>query len=132
MKKDTVVISIFINNGKILVEKRILKPFETAQYLIPGGIVEKGEALEDALRREILEELGVKITSFYPLPYKEKILGLNGQHLIPFIVNKWEGEISDIILDKGTPLFWIEFEEAIRSEVIPTRKIIEELKNHLS
>ncbi len=131
MKKDTVVISIFIKNDKILVEKRELRQFEISQYLIPGGIVEKGEELEAALKREALEELGVKIISCYAIPIKKKILGLKGQHLIPFIVKEWKGAFPDQILDKGTPLFWIDFEEALTSKVKPTREIIIALKNHL-
>ncbi len=131
MKKYTVVIAIFIQNGKILVEKRDLEQFTKPQYLIPGGIVEKGEKVEDALVRETFEELGIEILSYYPLPYKEKIFGLKGQHLIPFIIKEWKGNFPTQILDKGTPVYWVEFDEALQSKVIPTKRIIEELKNHL-
>ncbi|MEK6951281.1 MAG: NUDIX domain-containing protein [Nanoarchaeota archaeon] len=34
-------------------------------YLVPGGRIEEGESEEEALRREIREELGIKITDLY-------------------------------------------------------------------
>lgn len=34
-------------------------------YVVPGGKIEDGEAEEDALRREIREELGIEITDLH-------------------------------------------------------------------
>jgi nucleoside triphosphatase len=41
------------------------------KYVIPGGHVEYGEKLEDALRREILEETGLSISSIKLIGIKE-------------------------------------------------------------
>ncbi len=132
MQKDTVVILVFTIGKKVLVEKRQLEQFSNPQYLIPGGTVKQLEKIEQALIREAIEELGIKILDFTPLPSKNKIRGLKGQYLEPFLVSKWEGQISETILDKGTPLFWVEFNEALTSKVRPTREIIIALKNYLS
>ncbi len=132
MKNQTVVILIFLKDGKILTEKRQLDLFKNPQYLIPGGRVEIAEAPENAATREAFEELGIKISKFKPLPHKEKILGLRGQTLISFIIEEWIGEFPETILDKGTPLFWVDFKEALTSKVKPTREIIIALKRYLS
>ena len=129
--KDKVVILVFTNKGKILVEKRKLEQFKTSQYLIPGGTVKDLEKLEQALMREAKEELGIKLLEFSIIPHQE-ITGLNGQLLKPFLIHKWEGKIPDIILDKGNPLSWVEFDEALTSQVTPTRKVVEALKEYLN
>ncbi len=131
MKNQTVVILIFFREGKILIEKRQIDIFKISQYLIPGGTVEPEENPEDAIIREAFEELGIKISKFKMLPHKKKIRGLKNQTLLPFIIEEWEGEFPDTILDKGTPLFWVSLEEALTSKVKPTRDIIFALKNHL-
>jgi len=56
-----VVAAIIRDNAKILITQRLDNVHLARLWEFPGGKVEAGEALEVALQREILEELGVKI-----------------------------------------------------------------------
>ena len=46
--------------NRLLVVRRKMPPFK-GQFSLPGGFVEIGETVEDACRRELLEETGVKV-----------------------------------------------------------------------
>lgn len=131
-KNNRVVIFIFTDGQKILVEKRFLESFDSEHYLIPGGNINNQENIADALQRELMEELGIKPLSFNLIPTDEEIIGIHGQHLILFLINKWEGNLPKQILDKGTQLKWIEIEGLLNSHFEPTRKIATALKAHLS
>ena len=52
--------AIILREGKILLEKRGNEPAR-GQWTIPGGVVEVGESLEDAVLRETKEETGLKV-----------------------------------------------------------------------
>ncbi len=54
--------AIILRKGKILLEKRANEPAR-GQWTIPGGVVEVGESLEHALRRETREETGLEVES---------------------------------------------------------------------
>jgi len=49
--------AIIVYEGKIL----LLTNRETGRYTLPGGGIEVGERLEDALKREVLEETGLVV-----------------------------------------------------------------------
>jgi 8-oxo-dGTP diphosphatase len=56
---DIVIFTIHENELKVLLIKRDLPPFKNS-WAIPGGFVRIGESLEEAAKRELEEETGVK------------------------------------------------------------------------
>jgi len=55
-----------VRDGKVLLVKRGRSPSK-GLYAFPGGRVEQGETLEQAARRELLEETGVTAHDLRPL-----------------------------------------------------------------
>ncbi len=60
-KKIEVSAAVIKRNGKIFIQQRPHKGLMGGLWEFPGGKLEKGESPEEALVREIQEELGVKI-----------------------------------------------------------------------
>jgi len=61
--------AVIIKNKEILLMKRKNEPFKD-YWAIPGGFVETGETLRKAVKREALEETGLKVSP-------KKIIGIN-------------------------------------------------------
>ena len=61
MKRFRVVAAVVRQGGHLLVTRRLDRPEGRGQWEFPGGKVEPGEREPEALRREILEELGCAI-----------------------------------------------------------------------
>ena len=53
--------AVVVRDGKALLIKRGHEP-RKGEWSLPGGIVELGESLVDALRREVREETGLEIS----------------------------------------------------------------------
>jgi 8-oxo-dGTP diphosphatase len=51
---------VFDRGGRVLLIRRGNPPFKS-DYALPGGFVEIGETVEDACRREVLEEVGIQV-----------------------------------------------------------------------
>ena len=95
-KKLQLVVSIALidNNDQILLSKRPEEKHLSGYWEFPGGKVEKNESPENAIIREVKEELNVDINnkciaplSFSEFDYKEFQL-----LLLLYVCRRWEGE----------------------------------------
>ena len=67
------VSAAIIRDGKILVVRRARAPAH-GLYSLPGGVVEVGETLEEAVRREVREETGMTIEPVALAGFREAIV----------------------------------------------------------
>ena len=68
---------------------------ETPYWFIPGGVVEHGELIEIALRREFQEETGVTVLDIGKLAYVVQVISETHQSLIyVFDVISYTGDIN--------------------------------------
>ena len=64
---QTIVAGVIRKGGRILIDQRNPDGLLGGLWEFPGGKVEPGEGLQDALRREVREELGIEIRVLEPI-----------------------------------------------------------------
>ena len=90
-----VVAAALINAaGNVLVQKRAADRSMAGLWEFPGGKIEPGERPEEALTRELNEELGIKVEAddLKPLSFASAPLGEKHLLLLLYICRKWVGE----------------------------------------
>src|SRR5512145_1948501 len=99
--------------GRILIARRHDHLHQGGLWEFPGGKVEPGEAVPDALVRELHEELGIRVKKARPLiriPYRYPDRNVL---LDVWRVEKFEGEAHGA---EGQPLLWVEAENLVQFE----------------
>ncbi|WP_315982043.1 NUDIX domain-containing protein [Aliamphritea spongicola] len=101
------VVFLLVRDGQMLLEKRAMhKTSGPGLHSIPGGHVESGESCEQALLREMQEELGVqplRWQHFCTLYYQTAELQRNHYYL----VDDWQGIFSASRRSLCTGLAWM-------------------------
>ncbi|MGH8116118.1 MAG: 8-oxo-dGTP diphosphatase MutT [Rhodanobacteraceae bacterium] len=91
-------------HGRVLLIQRLPGKHLAGLWEFPGGKLEPGETVEQALARELDEELGIEVLAAVPLisvpwDYPEKSVCLHAWR-----VTAWRGEVT---AREGNPMRWV-------------------------
>ena len=104
MKEIFVVAGILFDHDKsILLAQRSAEKSFPLQWEFPGGKIEEGENSKEALKRELFEELNIKIDKiklFDSVIHEYELFRVNIEF---FLINEWSGML---INKEGQNLHW--------------------------
>ena len=118
-----VVICILKKREQFLICSRPKGKEFAGWYEFPGGKVEKNEYLIESLKRELLEELSIKLNTknmiflqSYEIKRQNKKILLNF-----FITNKWSGRIKNL---ENQRIEWVDLKKIRESKILKSNKKI--------
>lgn len=109
MKPLQVAVGVIKNaTGQVLISLRDTNLHQGGLWEFPGGKVEAGETIEQALIRELHEELAIHVQSFHPLITVNHDYSDRAVQLQVYEVNKFSGEAKGC---QGQAVKWINTDE---------------------
>ncbi|HWY28658.1 MAG TPA: NUDIX domain-containing protein [Candidatus Sulfotelmatobacter sp.] len=123
------VSGVLISDSAVLVEKRRADDdADPGLILLPGGHVEVGESLNRALKREMLEELGIQVEKITPIRVRYYTASNGERQRIHYLhIKDWVGKIRS---NEAESVYW-ESDISHLSDTIE-RKIVLKLLNQVS
>jgi 8-oxo-dGTP diphosphatase len=114
-------------SGRVLIAQRPAGKHMAGYWEFPGGKIAPGESSEQALRRELAEELGVALGRCHPLlqlrhDYADRVVELD-----VFMVDEYGGEPCGL---EAQALRWVAAAELAAQGLLPAdRPIVEALNS---
>lgn len=100
-----VAVGVILNQtGQVLIARRPDSAHQGGLLEFPGGKCEQGESVEDALRRELQEELGIAVLACHPLCKIQHDYGDKHVLLDVWVVDQFAGQPLG---REGQPLQWL-------------------------
>lgn len=110
-----VVAGLLVRHGRIVLSRR-QRGVAAGLWEIPGGKVEAGESWEQALVRELAEELGIQVRECGLWKSIEKRDSPQPIRLTVFQVVSWDGEPMG---REGQQVGWFDLQEAVALPLLP-------------
>ncbi|MBU0466147.1 MAG: NUDIX domain-containing protein [Nanoarchaeota archaeon] len=119
MIKRKVSVILFIDpNGNILLQDRKSMSQHGEEYGFFGGKIEDGENPDQALVREIKEELGIKLTNFKFFKHHQKIIEEKNMDLEWFLYTAPMPGLNKINVQEGKTAL-MKFEDSFSLKMFP-------------
>ena len=127
MKRIDVAVGIvFDSDGKVLVGQRVVKDRYYAKWEFPGGKLEKGETVHQALKREFKEEVGIDLGDSKEFMLIEHDYPDRLVRLFVRTVDSFSGEARSL---EGQALRWVSVEELTKLDFLQgNQEMINELQ----
>ncbi len=111
-----IVNGVLLREGQVLLAHRApWRRSYAASWSFPGGHVEPGEGLEQALVRELREEIGVEARAWVPLCRFEDEQAAMPVAFHLFAVTHWDGTVQNLG-QEHTELRWVALGDAVGME----------------
>jgi len=128
--KPYVAVSAAITQGdRLLLVRRANEPYK-GLWSLPGGLVELGETLRDAVRREVYEECSIEVEPHDIVAVLQDIASEEGVKAHHFIIICFRAEVKTGSIRPGSDVVevkWFRFDELEGVEMTPTLKEIRKL-----
>ena len=116
MSSTDVVAAIIKKDGHYLLAKRNKDKYMGLKWEFPGGKVEKDESFEEALSREILEELNVNIEIHNKVAeerFQDDEINVVLHYYICSLID------TDIVLSEHEAIEWVKKQDFLNYEFVP-------------
>lgn len=118
-EKKIAQIALYDEQKRILMQHRDADaPFAPGLWAFFGGHVEHGESIEQAVKRETLEELGY-VLSEPRLVLEERVEVKKGSVVFKFTFVEQCNKKQNIVLGEGQGMKWVTIDEALKLPMNP-------------
>ena len=110
-----VAAALYHRDGRILIAERPAGKHMAGRWEFPGGKIAPGESEQDALTRELEEELGVEVTVSRPLMRLKHSYDDRDVELSLWIVEGFRGEPQGL---DGQRLKWVRPDQLVEEDIL--------------
>ncbi len=121
MIKLVVACALVNEYGKVLINERPVGKDYAGYWEFPGGKVDKGETPEEAIIRELKEEINIDVTGscLAPLSFTEKQYDNYYVVVLLYVCRRWNGHIMPM---EKQELAWVSPKEIDNFNLLPADK----------
>jgi 8-oxo-dGTP diphosphatase len=112
---------VVIRDNRVLLIRRGREPLK-GEWSIPGGMLELGESLQDGVKREVLEETGLKVHPLEALKVFDRVQKNGRRVRYHYVIVDYVCRPAGCRLKSGSDVLdarWVEREELHRYRITP-------------